>query len=78
MVYYCENFLTYLYIFYETYSIDFMLFMSLQGFLTSVGSRNKRMLMSLEHTFAPVVHGGISTLLGIIMLMGAEFDFIIK
>lgn len=48
------------------------------GFLTSVGSRNKRMLMSLEHTFAPVVHGGISTLLGIIMLMGAEFDFIIK
>ncbi|GAB1608434.1 protein patched homolog 1-like [Argonauta hians] len=48
------------------------------GFLTSVGSRNRRMLVALEHTFAPVVHGGISTLLGIIMLIGAEFDFIIK
>lgn len=49
-----------------------------QGFLTAIGSRNKRMVMSLEHTFAPVVHGAISTLLGIVMLVGAEFDFIIK
>ncbi|KAJ8305821.1 hypothetical protein KUTeg_016366 [Tegillarca granosa] len=48
------------------------------GFLTAIGSRNKRMVMSLEHTFAPVVHGAISTLLGIVMLVGAEFDFIIK
>lgn len=48
------------------------------GFLTAIGSRNKRMAMSLEHTFAPVLHGAISTFMGIIMLAGAEFEFIIK
>lgn len=50
----------------------------LQGFLTAIGSRNKRMTMSLEHMFAPVVHGAISTLLGIVMLVGAEFQFVVK
>ncbi|XP_045158248.1 protein patched homolog 1-like isoform X2 [Mercenaria mercenaria] len=48
------------------------------GFLSSIGTRNDRMLMALEHTFAPVVHGAISTFLGIIMLAGAEFDFIVR
>lgn len=48
------------------------------GFLTSIGTRDKRMGMSLEHTLAPVVHGAISTFMGIIMLVGAEFEFIIK
>lgn len=48
------------------------------GFVTAIGSRNSRMLTSLEHTFTPVVHGAISTLLGIIMLAGAEFDFIVR
>ncbi|XP_061192639.1 protein patched homolog 1-like [Saccostrea echinata] len=48
------------------------------GFLTAIGSRNKRMTMSLEHMFAPVVHGAISTLLGIVMLVGAEFQFVVK
>lgn len=33
---------------------------------------------ALEHTFAPVLHGAISTFLGIIMLAGAEFDFIVR
>ena len=36
------------------------------------------MVMTLEHMFAPVIHGAISTLLGVIMLVGAEFDFIIR
>ncbi|XP_048757819.2 protein patched homolog 1-like isoform X2 [Ostrea edulis] len=48
------------------------------GFLTSIGSRNKRMTMSLEHMFSPVVHGAMSTLLGIVMLVGAEFQFVVK
>ncbi|XP_052102126.1 protein patched homolog 1-like [Mytilus californianus] len=48
------------------------------GFLTAIGSRNKRMGMSLEHTLAPVIHGAISTFMGIIMLVGAEFEFIVK
>ena len=50
----------------------------LQGFLTSIGSRNRRMRLSLEHVFAPVVNGAVSTLLGVVMLAGAEFEFIVK
>ncbi|XP_050403061.1 protein patched homolog 1 isoform X2 [Patella vulgata] len=57
--------------------IEFTLHMSV-GFITGIGNRNRRMMLSLQHTFAPVIHGAISTLLGIIMLVGAEFDFIVK
>ena len=49
-----------------------------QGFVTSIGNRNRRVMMATEHTFAPVVHGATSTFLGIIMLVSTEFDFIIK
>ncbi|GFR79109.1 protein patched homolog 1 [Elysia marginata] len=48
------------------------------GFITAIGSRDRRMALALEHTFAPVVHGAISTFLGILMLVGTEFDFIVK
>ncbi|XP_076319648.1 protein patched-like isoform X2 [Tachypleus tridentatus] len=48
------------------------------GFLTSIGDRNRRMAMTLEHMFAPVVHGSMSTLLGVLMLAFSEFDFIIR
>ncbi|KAK2149885.1 hypothetical protein LSH36_433g03015 [Paralvinella palmiformis] len=48
------------------------------GFLTSIGSRNKRMRMALEHMFAPVVHGAMTTFLGVVMLALSEFDFIVK
>ncbi|GFN88088.1 patched protein, partial [Plakobranchus ocellatus] len=48
------------------------------GFITAIGSRNRRMALALEHTFSPVVHGAISTFLGILMLVGTEFDFIVK
>lgn len=50
----------------------------LQGFLTAIGSRNKRSAVALEHMFAPVVDGAISTLLGVLMLAGSEFDFIMR
>ncbi|KAK1879331.1 Protein patched like 1 [Dissostichus eleginoides] len=48
------------------------------GFLTAIGNRNKRSAVALEHMFAPVVDGAISTLLGILMLAGSEFDFIMR
>lgn len=48
------------------------------GFLTSIGSRNRRMVMALEYFFSPIFHGAVSTLLGIIMLSGSEFEFIFK
>uniref|UniRef100_A0A8C8B754 Patched 2 n=1 Tax=Otus sunia TaxID=257818 RepID=A0A8C8B754_9STRI len=48
------------------------------GFLTAVGSRNVRSAAALEHTFAPVMDGAVSTLLGVLMLAGSEFDFIMR
>uniref|UniRef100_A0A8C9TYF4 Patched 2 n=1 Tax=Scleropages formosus TaxID=113540 RepID=A0A8C9TYF4_SCLFO len=48
------------------------------GFLTAIGSRNRRSAVALEHMFAPVMDGAISTLLGVLMLAGSEFDFIMR
>uniref|UniRef100_A0A673G0B1 Protein patched homolog 1 n=1 Tax=Sinocyclocheilus rhinocerous TaxID=307959 RepID=A0A673G0B1_9TELE len=48
------------------------------GFLTAIGDRNTRSAMAMEHMFAPVIDGAISTLLGVLMLAGSEFDFIMR
>ncbi|VDK65129.1 unnamed protein product [Onchocerca ochengi] len=47
-------------------------------YLTSLGTKNERMAACLNHMFIPVIHGGLSTLLGIIMLAFSEFEFIVK
>lgn len=49
-----------------------------QAFLTAIGDRNKRAILALEHMFAPVLDGAFSTLLGVLMLAGSEFDFIVR
>uniref|UniRef100_A0A663F3J1 Patched 1 n=1 Tax=Aquila chrysaetos chrysaetos TaxID=223781 RepID=A0A663F3J1_AQUCH len=46
------------------------------AFLTAIGDRNHRAVLALEHMFAPVLDGAVSTLLGVLMLAGSEFDFI--
>lgn len=48
------------------------------AYLTSLGTRDERTKSCLKHMFIPVVHGGLSTLLGIIMLAFSEFDFVVK
>ncbi|XP_075411620.1 protein patched homolog 2 [Tenrec ecaudatus] len=48
------------------------------GFLTTQGSRDLRAARALEHTFAPVTDGAVSTLLGLLMLAGSNFDFIVR
>ncbi|XP_029017895.1 protein patched homolog 1 [Betta splendens] len=48
------------------------------AFLTAIGDRHKRAVLALEHMFAPVLDGAFSTLLGVLMLAGSEFDFIVK
>ncbi|CAM4713375.1 protein patched homolog 1-like isoform X4 [Lepidochelys kempii] len=48
------------------------------GFLTAMGSRTLRSALALEHTLAPVLDGALSTLLGLLMLAGSEFDFILR
>uniref|UniRef100_A0A3B3QRN7 Patched 2 n=1 Tax=Paramormyrops kingsleyae TaxID=1676925 RepID=A0A3B3QRN7_9TELE len=57
--------------------VEFTVHVSL-GFLTAIGSRSLRSAVALEHMFAPVMDGAISTLLGVLMLAGSEFDFIIR
>ncbi|XP_028400006.1 protein patched homolog 1-like isoform X2 [Dendronephthya gigantea] len=47
-------------------------------FVASVGTRNERVQQALEAVFSPVVHGTVSTILGVIMLAGSEFDFVVK
>ncbi|KAI6171989.1 Protein patched-like protein 1 [Aphelenchoides besseyi] len=47
------------------------------AFLTSLGTRDQRMVSAMEHMFVPVIHGGLSTLLGIVMLAFSEFEFIV-
>lgn len=49
-----------------------------QAFLTAIGDKNRRAVLALEHTFAPVLDGAVSTLLGVLMLAGSEFDFIVR
>uniref|UniRef100_A0AAR2JVB2 SSD domain-containing protein n=1 Tax=Pygocentrus nattereri TaxID=42514 RepID=A0AAR2JVB2_PYGNA len=53
-------------------------FLPLYAFLTAIGDRNKRAVLALEHMFAPVLDGAFSTLLGVLMLAGSEFDFIVR
>lgn len=48
------------------------------GFLTCIGDRVLRIRRSLSHMFVPVLHGSISTLLGVLMLAVSEFDFIVR
>lgn len=48
------------------------------AFLTGVGGRGRRVSLSLEWMFAPVVHGAVSTLLGVLVLATSEFDFIVR
>ncbi|GMR37186.1 hypothetical protein PMAYCL1PPCAC_07381 [Pristionchus mayeri] len=48
------------------------------AFLTSLGSVETRLQSCLLHMFVPVFQGAISTLLGIVMLVFTEFDFVFK
>ncbi|KHN71235.1 Protein patched -like protein 1 [Toxocara canis] len=48
------------------------------AFLTSLGTRERRMVAAVDRVFVPVIHGAFSTLLGIIMLAFSEFEFVVK
>ncbi|XP_076637919.1 protein patched isoform X2 [Colletes latitarsis] len=48
------------------------------SFITSIGSRDRRIRLALEHMYAPVIHGAVTTLLAIVMLAFSEFDFIVR
>ena len=49
-----------------------------QAFLHTRGNRNERMQKAIEHVFVPIVDGAISTFLGVVMLAGSPFQFIVR
>lgn len=60
------------------YVILYNCFVFFQAFQTAVGDKNKRMQKAIEQVFSPITHGAVSTLLGVIMLAGSDFDFIVR
>uniref|UniRef100_A0A914UMC9 SSD domain-containing protein n=1 Tax=Plectus sambesii TaxID=2011161 RepID=A0A914UMC9_9BILA len=58
-------------------AVEFAVHVSV-SFLTCLGTRAGRMDTTMNHMFAPVVHGGFSNLLGQIMLAFNGFEFIVK
>ncbi|XP_065070103.1 protein patched homolog 1-like [Rhopilema esculentum] len=48
------------------------------AFLNSKGDRNERTQKTLNKMFAPVFDGAVSTLIGVIVLAGSEFEFVVR
>lgn len=49
----------------------------MQGFITSVGNRDRRVRLALQSSFAPVVHATLTSLVAVIMLSTSPFEFIV-
>lgn len=48
------------------------------AYLTALGNRQQRTHAAVDRVFVPVIHGALSTLLGILMLGFSEFEFVVK
>ncbi|XP_052888591.1 protein patched isoform X2 [Anopheles moucheti] len=48
------------------------------GFITSIGNRDRRVKLALEHSFAPIVHGVVTSALAIFMLSTSSFEFVVR
>ena len=59
-------------------SLKRIFFLPCKAFMATCGDRNQRMQKALEHVFSPIVDGGVSTFLGVVLLAGSEFEFIVR
>merc|ERR1719195_1980759 len=59
------------------FAVEFPLHIVL-SYVGSLGDRGRRTELALEHMFAPVMHGAVSTFLGVAMLAFSQFDFIFR
>ncbi|XP_031550501.1 protein patched homolog 1-like [Actinia tenebrosa] len=57
--------------------VEFTVHMCL-AFLSATGEKNIRMQKAIEQVFSPVLDGAVSTFLGVVMLAGSDFDFIVR
>lgn len=53
-------------------------YFTLQAFLHALGDRNQRMQKAIEHAFAPIVNGAISSFLGVVVLAVSQFHFVFR
>lgn len=51
---------------------------SVQSFMTCIGSRERRTRLAVEHMLPAVVHGGLTTVLSVATLAVSDFDFIVR
>lgn len=49
-----------------------------QGFVTSVGSRDRRCRLALQSAMPPVIHSTLTSILTVIMLYTSPFEFIVR
>lgn len=50
----------------------------LKGFVTSVGSRDRRIRLALQSALPPVIHGTLTSILAVVMLYTSPFEFIVR
>lgn len=50
----------------------------MQGFLTSIGNRERRLRLALEHTIPFILHGITTSILILLILYFSPFEFIVK
>lgn len=60
----------------QTFFANFLFY--LQGFLTSIGNRERRLRLALEHTTPFILHGITTSILILLILYFSPFEFIVK
>lgn len=53
-------------------------FYYIQGFITSIGNRERRLRLALEHTVPFIIHGVTTSVLILLILYFSPFEFIVK
>ncbi|XP_058065596.1 protein patched [Anopheles bellator] len=48
------------------------------AFITSIGNRDRRVRLALEHSLAPILHGVITSVLAVCMLSMSSFEFVVR
>ncbi|XP_049539908.1 LOW QUALITY PROTEIN: protein patched [Anopheles darlingi] len=48
------------------------------GFVTSIGNRDRRVRLALEHAMAPILHGVMTSVLAVCMLSTSSFEFVVR
>lgn len=62
----------------ENLQMSLLVCFFLQGFLTAIGNRERRLQLAIKHMFPVILHAAVTTLLAVGMLWFNDFDFIVR